>query len=97
MISSAIADHAWRFAARVQTHYLRGRDGDGKGRWEGGRAAGYRMYPAIDRPRQRPFPSHPKGRVIRAPWCVETLKRGIHPDFRASPATASRITLSRSS
>jgi len=55
------------------------------------------QYPAIDRPRQRPFPSHPKGRVIRAPWCVETLKRGIHPDFRAPPAPASRITLSRSS
>ena len=52
------------------------------------------QYPAIDRPRQRPFPSHPKGRVIRAPWCVEALKRGIDPVFRAHSATASHHPVS---
>jgi hypothetical protein len=54
------------------------------------------IWQSADRSRALFRPTR-KGMVIRALWHVETLKRGINPVFRASPPTASRITMSRSS
>ena len=52
-------------------------------------------YLAIERACQGAYSSHPKGKALPALRVVEALDRGVSPDLRTPPCTASGMALSR--